>query len=188
MSEPEAEFRVRDGFALAAAVIALGGAVLVTLWALGTWKWFVRATAPTVVNWPGGSWAFGVACGLIAVFASRGVWRLSARTPGESNLRRARRVAGLTVCCAGVFGPVLYVVASLPGRHCSSYREGCEYIPGTGSALVACLGTAAVVGYAVHRVISGRAERRRDAERERLRRLRKRGKGKSRAARQRQSG
>lgn len=180
VSEPEADFRVRDGFALATAVIAFGAVVLVSL---GTWKWFVRSTAPAVLDWPGGAWGFGVACGLLVVLGSIGAWRFSKRTPGESRPGRALRVAGLAVCGGGAYGPVMYVFASLPGRSCSSYEDGCEYIPGTGSALVACLGTAAVVGYGVYRVRGVLAERRRALERERLRRLRKKGKGRSRAAR-----
>ncbi|MCX5332248.1 hypothetical protein [Streptomyces sp. NBC_00140] len=180
MSRPEAEFRVRDGFVLAAAVIALGAVALVTL---GTWKWFVRRTAPAVLDWPGGSWAFGAVCGLLVVFGSTGVWRFSEKPPRESRPGRALRVAGLAVSGGGAFGSVMYVLASLPGRNCSSYEDGCEYVPGTGSALVACLGTAAVVGYAAYRVRSVRGERRGALERERLRRLRKKGKGKSRGAR-----
>jgi hypothetical protein len=183
MSEPEAEFRVRDGFmfaGVALALIALGFVFVVTM---GAWKWFVRTSAPAVLNWPGGAWGFGVACGLLVVFGSLGAWRFLERPRGESLPARAGRMAGLTVCVGAAFGAVLYIVASLPGRNCPSYRDGCEYLPGTGSALVTCLGTAALVGYAVYRVGSVRAERRQARERERLRKLRKKGKGKSRAAR-----
>ncbi|WP_461065732.1 hypothetical protein [Streptomyces pseudoechinosporeus] len=80
---------------------------------------------------------------------------------------------------------VMYIFASLPGRNCSSYDDGCEYIPGTGSALIACLATAMLVGWAAYRVGSARAEERQARERERMRKLRKKGKGKSREARQR---
>jgi hypothetical protein len=182
MSEPVTEVRARDGFAFAGVVITLGAVVVV---ALGTWKWFVRETAPAVLNWPGGSWGFGTACGLIVVFGSLGAWRFSEGTSGESRLRRTRRVAGLTMCGGAAVGAVMYIVASLPGRNCPSYRDGCEYIPGTGSVLVACLVTTASVGYTLYRVINVRAERRQELERERMRKLRKKGRGKSRAARRR---
>lgn len=180
MSEPVKEIRARDGFALAGFVIAIGVVLVV---ALGTWKWFVHETAPVVLDWPGGSWGFGAACGLIVVSGSLGALRFSQSAQRESKLRRARRVAGLTVCGGAAFGAVMYIFGSLPGRRCSIYREGCEYIPGTGSAFVACLVTSAVVGYALHRVINQRAERHQAREHERMRKLRKRGKGKSRAAR-----
>jgi hypothetical protein len=175
----EDRLRVRDGFALAGAVIAFGAVVLVTL---GAWKWFVRATASTVVNWPGSSWLFGVVAGAVAVFGSYGAWWLSERTAGEAKLRRAGRVVGMAVCGGAALGVVMYLFASLPGRNCRSNPD-CEYIPGTGSAFFACLVTAAAVGWGLHRVLSARAEQRRARERERMRRLRKKGKGKTRKAR-----
>ncbi len=179
MSGAAREFRARDAFALAGMVIALGAALVATL---GTWKWFVRATAPAVLNWPGGSWGFGALSGLIVVFGSVGALRFSEGSPRETGLQRAGRVAGLTVCCGAAFGVVMYLFASLPGRHCPSYRDGCEYISGTGSALIDCLVTTALVGYAVYRVSSRRAEQRQARERERMRKLRKKGKGKTRKA------
>ncbi|GAB2982103.1 membrane protein [Streptomyces pseudoechinosporeus] len=182
MSESSSGFRARDGFALAGVVIALGAVIVV---ALGTWKWFVRETAPVVLDWPGGSWSFGAVSGLIVVFGSLGAWWFSARNPGESRPQRAGRVAGIAVCGGGAFAMVMYIFASLPGRNCSSYDDGCEYIPGTGSALIACLATAMLVGWAAYRVGSARAEERQARERERMRKLRKKGKGKSREARQR---
>lgn len=180
VSENSAGFRARDGFAIAGVVIALGSVLVM---ALGLWKWFVRATVPVVLNWPGGSWAFGIAAGVIVAVGSLGAWWFSARHLGESRLRRAGRGFGMSVCGGTAFAVLMYVLASLPARNCPSYRDGCQYIPGTGSAFIACMATAALLGWGLYRVESARAEVRRTRERERMRKLRKKGKGKARKAR-----
>jgi hypothetical protein len=56
-----------------------------------------------------------------------------------------------------VIGAVLLVTL---GKNCSSGEPGCEYIPGSGSALVSSGLTAAVVGWLTFRV-AGPAPRRR---------------------------
>jgi hypothetical protein len=180
MSQPAKELRARDGFMVAGVVIAFGVVLVVTL---GTWKWFVRETAPVVLDWPGGPWGFGAASGLMVVLGSLGAMRLSEGSSRETGLQRAARVAGLAVCGGAAFGVVMYLFASLPGKRCPSYREGCEYIPGTGSAFIACLVTTALMGYTVYRVSNLRAEQRQARERERIRKLRKKGKGKTRKLR-----
>lgn len=180
VSEQSTGFRVRDGFALVGVVIALG-TVVVT--ALGLWKWFVRATAPAVLNWPGGPWAFGVAAGVVVALGLLGAWRLSELTVKGSQLRRAGHGVGMAVCGGTAFAVLAYVLASLPGKNCPSYRDGCQYIPGTGSALIACLATSALLGWGAYRVANARAEARQTRERERIRKLRKKGKGKVRKTR-----
>jgi len=180
VSEHSREFRAREGFALVGVVIAFG-AVVVT--ALGLWKWFVRATVPVVLNWPGGSWAFGVAAGVIMALGLLGAWRLSELPVRGAQLRRVGHKFGMTVCGGTAFAVLMYVLASVPGKNCPSYRDGCEYIPGTGSALIACLATSTLLGWGAYRIENARAEARQARERERMRKLRKKGKGKTREAR-----
>ncbi|WP_055616589.1 hypothetical protein [Streptomyces phaeochromogenes] len=173
-------FRARDGLGIAGVVIGAGALLLV---ALGTWKWFVRKSAPWVLDWPGGPWAVGAVFGLIMVAGSIGALRFSAVERGGSKPRRAGRVAGVSICGGLAFGAFMYVLGALPGKNCSSSRLGCEYIPGSGSALVSSVLTAAVVGWLAFRVASARAEAQAARERARMKKLRKKGKGKSRAAR-----
>jgi hypothetical protein len=77
----------------------------------------------------------------------------------------------------------MLLFAGLGGRNCRSNAARCTYIPGTGSALLAYVACAAVVGMLGYRWRRAVVEERRLRERERMRKLRKRGKGKSRAAR-----
>ncbi|MEU6229467.1 hypothetical protein [Streptomyces sp. NPDC047042] len=180
MGERGRAFRTWEGFALAGVVIALGAGVVM---ALGLWKWFARATAPVVVDWPGGSWAFGVAAGVIVTLGFVGARWFSGLASSGSRLRRAGHELGMALCAGTAFAVLMYLLASLPGKNCPSCRDGCEYIPGTGSALIACLLTSALLGWGGYRLQNARAEERRARERERMRKLRKKGKGKSRTAR-----
>ncbi|MGX1909852.1 hypothetical protein ACWIID_13420 [Streptomyces phaeochromogenes] len=173
-------FRARDGLAIAGTVVGAGAMLLV---ALGTWRWFVRKSAPWVLDWPGGPWAVGAVFGLVMVAGSIGALRLSTTDPGASKPRRAGRVAGVSICGGLAFGAFMYVLGALPGKNCSSSRLGCEYIPGSGSALISSVLTAAVVGWLAFRVSSARAEAQAARERARMKKLRKKGRGKSRAAR-----
>ncbi|MDW4908885.1 hypothetical protein RB628_26960 [Streptomyces sp. ADMS] len=151
--------------------------------ALGLWKWFARTTAPAVLNWPGGSWAFGVAAGVIVTLGFLGARWFSELTFRGSRMRRAGHGVGTAICGGTAFAVLMYILASLPGKNCPSYRAGCQYIPGTGSALIACLATSAVLGWGAHYIANARAEERQKRERERIRKLRKKGKGKARMAR-----
>ncbi|MFF2844785.1 hypothetical protein ACFVT5_00435 [Streptomyces sp. NPDC058001] len=103
------------------------------------------------------------------------------RVDDEGRAGRAR--AGLSWGLA--LAAFLFVLGSLLGKNCPSYREGCAYIPGNGTALFAHALTLAVVGGGVVLLRGRRAQARAVAERERLWGLRKKGKGKSRAARSR---
>ncbi|WAU79086.1 hypothetical protein O1Q96_04550 [Streptomyces sp. Qhu-G9] len=175
-------FRMREGFGLAAGVLLFLGMAAVGLWILGAGKWFVRETAPVVLDWPGGSWGLGVAFGMVTVLGGFGGLWFWERTTRTTRLRRAARTVGVVACWGPAFGVLMYLLGSLPGRYCSSSEAHCAYIPGSGSALVAYLLTVGLVGWAVRRVTNTRAEKRNARERERLRKLRKKGKGKSRAA------
>jgi hypothetical protein len=171
----------------AGGLAALGAAVLgfaaVLLLALRMWKGFVRATAADVLDGPGGPVGFGAVSGAVVLAAALAAWRLSERPPQRaSQLRRLARLAGVAVCTAVAFGLPMYLVAALPGRNCPTYREGCEYVPGSAPALLACAVTVTLAGWAAYRIHTTRAEQRRAQERERLRKLRKKGKGKSRRA------
>jgi hypothetical protein len=179
-SEHNREFRAWEGFALAGMVITLGGSVVM---ALSLWKWFARTTAPVALNWPGGSWAFGVAAGVVVALGFLGASWLSGLAVRGSRLRRVGHGVGTAVCGGTAFAILMYVLASLPGKNCPSYRAGCQYIPGTGSALIACLATSALLGWGAHYIANARAEERQKRERERIRKLRKKGKGKTRMAR-----
>ncbi|NEA67830.1 hypothetical protein [Streptomyces sp. SID12488] len=183
MTEKQSEgFRLREGLGIAGFVITLVGAGAVLVFVLGAWKAFVRNTAPTLLDLPGGPWTFGILCGLISVFGVFSGHRLLVADPyGEAWIPRVARSTATAVCWGGALASLSYVLGSLPGRNCPSYRA-CAYIPGTGSALIAYAGTTAVVGWLVHRVSNARVEKRRALERERVRKMRKKGKGKSRAA------
>ncbi|MFF7310277.1 hypothetical protein [Streptomyces sp. NPDC008137] len=155
----------------------------VVLLVMGLWKRFVRATVPTLVDLPGGSWAVGGALGMITVLGAIGALRCAAGPPGRTRLARGLRATGTAVCCAAAFGPFFYLLSGLPGKNCHS--ESCAYIPGTGSAFLGYVISAVLVGWFLYRWISARADEEAARERERMRRLRKKGKGKSRAGRQR---
>ncbi|MFF9817109.1 hypothetical protein [Streptomyces sp. NPDC014006] len=163
--------------ATAAAVLGVGAGIVL---ALRTGKWFARTTAPDVLDGLGTSVGFGIVSGAVVMAAALAAWKLSERASGGPPLRRSARLIGVSVCTALAFCPVMYLLAALPGRNCPSFREGCEYIPGSGPALSVCVATVALAGWATYRVHTTRTERRRAQERERMRRLRKKGKGKSR--------
>ncbi|POX56420.1 hypothetical protein C3489_05040 [Streptomyces sp. Ru71] len=166
----------RSTGALAAILGAGAGIVL----ALGAGKWFARTTAPELFDGTGTSVAFGIVSGAVALTAALTAWKLHDQPPPDTPLHRTTRLSAIALCTALALGPVLYLLMSLPGRNCPSYRTGCEYIPGSGPALTACAATLALAGWTTYRVRTTRADRRRADERERLRRLRKKGKGKSR--------
>ncbi|WP_435283745.1 hypothetical protein [Streptomyces koelreuteriae] len=160
-------------------VVGMGVILLV----MGMWKRFARETVPTLVDLPGGSWAVGGVLGVITVLGAIGALRCSVGTSGRTRLARGLHTAGTAACCAAAFGPLFYLLSGLPGKNCRS--ESCAYIPGTGSAFLAYVISAVLVGWLVYRWISARAEEDVARERERMRRLRKKGKGKSRAGRRR---
>ncbi|MEU9224968.1 hypothetical protein AB0D40_11440 [Streptomyces massasporeus] len=174
---------VRDGFGIAVVILCLVVGTGLILLLTGLWKRFARETIPTVVGLPGGSWALGTALGVITVLGVTGGLRCTPGVPGGTRLARGLRSAGAAICCAAAFGPLFYLLAGLRARNCRS--TSCAYLPGTGTAFLAYVVTAGLVGWSVHRWISARAAERLAMERMRVRRLRKKGKGKSRAARQR---
>ncbi|MGI5427793.1 hypothetical protein [Streptomyces sp. CA-179760] len=153
----------------------------VLLLVMGLWKRFARETVPTLWELPGGSWAVGGMLGLITVLGAIGALRCAAGASGRTILARGLHAAGTAACCAAAFGPLFYLLSGLPGKNCRS--EACAYIPGTGSAFLAYVISAGLVGWLVLRWISAGAEEEAAWERERMRRLRKKGKGKSRAGR-----
>ncbi|MEV0170949.1 hypothetical protein AB0I00_07455 [Streptomyces sp. NPDC050803] len=179
------KFRARDGFGLAGAVLVGAAFVAVILLVLGLWKRFARATAPTLVDLPGGSWAAGGVLGLVSVLGGLGgLWFLFT-APDRTGVQRALRAVGSGVCWVGAFGPLFNLFSSLPGKNCHSSGPRCAYIPGTGSALLAYVITAVLTGWLLLRIDDAVAEKRAARERTRMRNLRKKGKGKSRAARER---
>ncbi|MEV7344059.1 hypothetical protein [Streptomyces sp. NPDC093544] len=126
---------------------------------MGAWKWLVRQTVPVLLVWPGGSWGFGVLCGLVSVAGGIGVLWFFGTEPGSLRLRRSERSAGLPVCVVVVaYGPSPYMLSALPGRHCPSGESQWRYIPGTGSTFLAYVVTVALVGWTLWRVLSARAE------------------------------
>ncbi|WP_051744525.1 hypothetical protein [Streptomyces yerevanensis] len=176
--------RVRFGAGVVGVVIVLATAGVVLVFGLGTLKWLVRDSAPTLMGWPGGPWVVGGGFGLVTVFgALGGLWFApDFLVPGAAGARRGFRIAGaglcwVVACCSGMY----LWNAFYPGKFCRS-GPSCEYIPGTGSAFLSYAITAGVIGWLVHRWRAARAEERRLRERERIRKLRKKGKGKSRAA------
>ncbi|MFD4522689.1 hypothetical protein ACFWP7_01860 [Streptomyces sp. NPDC058470] len=175
--------RLRAGFGITAFLLVLVAAGAVIVLVLGTWQAFVRESAPVILDWPGGPWAVGGLLGLASVLGALGGRWLSSGVSEETRLLRTARTIGTVVCWAVAFGPPMYALGALPGRNCPSYRSSCQYIPGTGSALVAYLLSAGLLGWLLFRRGSAVAEARRAREQERFRKLRKKGKGKSRAAR-----
>ena len=175
--------RLREGFGCALVIAALVAAMAVIAVAGGVWKAFVRETAPVVLDWPGGGWSFGAVCGLLSVSGVLAGTLLQGTGPRQPRLQQMLRATGVAGCWGVALAAFGYVLASLPGRNCRSYQPGCSYVPGSGSALLTYVITAALLGWIVHRVRAGTAEKRDAQDRERMRRLRKKGKGKSRVAR-----
>ncbi|MFJ6571606.1 hypothetical protein ACIQNU_29795 [Streptomyces sp. NPDC091292] len=169
--------RGRDGVALLGivfgVVVVVGGVVVV----VGGWKAVARGVAPVLLEVPGGGWAVGALCGLVTLGGAVAGWRVQ----GEGFAGRVVRGLGWGLG----FAAFLFVLGSLPGKNCPSYREGCAYIPGSGTALLAYVLMLAVLGGAAVLVRGRRAQAASLAERERIRRLRKKGKGRSRTARNR---
>ncbi|MET7696957.1 hypothetical protein [Streptomyces sp. NPDC005485] len=180
--QPSEHFRARDGFVIAAVIAlmaALTGAIVFTV---GTWRLFARRTVPELLDLPGGPWVVGCALGLLTVSGGFGiVWCLTGVLEA-TNLPRALRKAATAALWTATFAPLLYLLSSLPGKNCPSYKTSCAYIPGTGSALLAYALSTALTGWLLLRWKRSAAEAQQARERERLRRLRKRGKGKSRRA------
>ncbi|MGW1778972.1 hypothetical protein ACWCQQ_07490 [Streptomyces sp. NPDC002143] len=188
-------FRARDGWGLAGGVLLLAALLAVLLTAMGLLKWFVRVTAPVLVELPGGGWTVGALLGLLSVAGwAGGAWfsapernrdRGGDRQQGRDRsgpTRIARSVAG-AVCWTVAFGALMYVLGALPGRNCRSGDAMCAYIPGTGSVLLAYAATVSLLGYLWYRRRGAVTAARRAQEQARLKRLRKKGKGKSRTAR-----
>jgi hypothetical protein len=174
--------RVREGFGIAIGLFCLVAALFVLLLVMGLWKRMVRTTAPTLVDLPGGSWTAGAVLGLITVLGVAGGLRWGSGTPSRPTVGRTLRALGATACWAAAFAAPFYLLSALPGKNCRSYEAGCAYIPGTGSALVACVVSAGLLGWVLFRMNRAARETEAARERDRLRRLRKKGKGKSRAA------
>ncbi|QJT03371.1 hypothetical protein G9272_26390 [Streptomyces asoensis] len=187
--------RARAGWGVAAGVLILAALLAVLLFAMGLWRWFVRATAPALVDLPGGGWTAGAVLGLLSVAGwVGGAWFSSPernRNPDRNPDRNRGRVGparvGLAIggaaCWTVAFGALMYVLGALPGRNCRSGATMCAYIPGTGSAFLAYAATAALLGGLWYRRRGTVTAARRAEERARMRRLRKKGKGRSRAAR-----
>jgi hypothetical protein len=172
---------VRDGLGIAGVILCLVVGTGLILLLTGLWKRFARETLPTLVGLPGGSWVLGAALGVITVLGVIGGLRCTPGVPGGTRLVRGFRSAVTAICCAAVFGPLFYLLSGLRARNCRSVS--CAYIPGTGTAFLAYVVTAGLVGWSVHRWTSARTAERLATEQMRVRRLRKKGKGKSRAAR-----
>lgn len=176
--------RSRDGFAIAALVLALLALAAGILWAKGAWRTVIRESPNLIAEWPGGAWVFGIMAGALAVAgAYGGMWASESHSlQGMSPRRRFARRAATSVCWAVPLLLTLYVLSALPGRNCGSSSLSCEEIDGAFPALVAYAITAAALAWTAYRVRSTREEQRRAARQQRLRKLRKKGKGKSRAA------
>jgi hypothetical protein len=172
--------RARDGVRIVVVVLCLVVGVGAILLFTGLWKRFARETVPVLVDLPGGPWMVGGVLGLITVVGATGGLRCVSSRAGETRLTQGLRAAGTAACCTAAFGPLFYLLSGLPGKNCRS--ASCEYIPGTGSALLAYALGVGVIGWLFWRWTSVRSEAQAARERERLRRLRKKGKGKSRAA------
>ncbi|OQR60098.1 hypothetical protein B6E66_31025 [Streptomyces maremycinicus] len=178
-------FRPRDGWGLAGGVLFLVAVLAVLLSALGLWRWFVRVTAPALVDLPGGGWTAGALLGLLSVAGwAGGAWcSAPERNPGGGGVpARIGLATGGAVCWTVAFGAAMYVLGALPGRNCRSGGAMCAYIPGTGSAFLSYAVTAVLLGVLRHRLHATAAAARRAEERARTRRLRKKGRGRSRAA------
>ncbi|MFF3845413.1 hypothetical protein [Streptomyces sp. NPDC002328] len=184
IGQNETEFRARDGWGLAGGVLFAAVVVAILLFAFGVVKRVVRATAPVLIELPGGGWTVGGVLGLLSVagWAGAAWFSFPRRRRVRSRSGRVGHAVGGTVCWTVGFGALYYVLGALPGRNCRSGADMCAYIPGTGSALAAYAVTVAVVGWLSYHRYRTVTEARRAAERERLKRLRKKGKGRSRRA------
>lgn len=180
-------FRSRAGWGIAGGVLFLAALLAVLLFAMGLWKWFVRRTAPALVDLPGGGWTAGAVLGLLSVAGwAGGAWFSSPernRDRGRTRRARAGLAIGGALCWTVAFGAPMYVLGALPGRNCRSGATTCAYIPGTGGAFLSYAATAALLGWLWYRRRGTVTAARRAEERARMRRLRKKGKGRSRAAR-----
>ncbi|MFF8969877.1 hypothetical protein [Streptomyces sp. NPDC014995] len=186
MRDPKAtRFRARDGWGIAGGVLVAALLLVVLLSVLGVLKRIVRATAPLLVDLPGGGWAAGGVLGLLSLAGWAGGGWFSARerkrAPGTRTGRAGFAVGG-GVCWTVGFGAAMYVLGALPGRNCRSGAAMCAYIPGTGGVLLAYAATVAVGGWLWYRRYRTATDTHRAQERARLKRLRKKGKGKSRSA------
>jgi uncharacterized integral membrane protein len=175
-------FRARDGWGIAGGVLFLAVLLAVLLLVFGVLKRIVRATAPVLVDLPGGGWTVGGVLGLLSVAGwAGGAWFSSPeRNRARTRPGRAGYAVGGAVCWTAGFGALMYVLGALPGRNCRSDAAMCAYIPGTGSALLAYAVTVAVAGWLSYRRYRTVTQTRQAQERARLKRLRKKGKGKSR--------
>ncbi|MFJ9024470.1 hypothetical protein ACIRPU_31535 [Streptomyces sp. NPDC102259] len=184
-------FRSRAGWGVVGGVLFLAALLAVLLFAMGLWRWFVRLTAPALVDLPGGGWTAGALLGLLSVAGwAGGAWFSSperGRDRGRDRHRtgpvRVGLAVGGAVCWTVAFGALMYVFGALPGRNCRSDSATCAYIPGTGSVFLAYAATAVLLGGLWYRRRGTVTEARRAQERARMRRLRKKGGGRSRAAR-----
>ncbi|MFD9431220.1 hypothetical protein [Streptomyces sp. NPDC060002] len=180
-------FRSRAGFGIAGGVLLLAALLAALLFAMGLWRWFVRETAPALVDLPGGGWTAGAVLGLLSVAGwIGGAWFSSPerdRDHGRTGPARIGFAIGGAVCWTVAFGALMYVFGALPGRNCRPGRAMCAYIPGTGSAFLAYAATAVLLGGLWYRRRGTVTAARRAQERDRMRRLRKKGGGRSRAAR-----
>ncbi|MFE7928307.1 hypothetical protein ACFU6S_06135 [Streptomyces sp. NPDC057456] len=184
-------FRSRAGWGVVGGVLFLAALLAVLLFAMGLWRWFVRVTAPALVDLPGGGWTAGALLGLLSVAGwAGGAWFSSPergperdRDRGRTGPARAGLAVGGAVCWTVAFGALMYVFGALPGRNCRSDGAMCAYIPGTGSVFLAYAATAVLLGGLWYRRRGTVTEARRAQERARMRRLRKKGGGRSRAAR-----
>ncbi|WOT35052.1 hypothetical protein [Streptomyces coeruleorubidus] len=173
---------LRGGLGVVGVILGLVLGAGVILLVMGLGKRFAREAVPALVDLPGGAWMVGGGLGVVTVLGVAGWLRCASGLSDRTRLARGLHAVGTAVCCAAAFGPFFLLLSGLPGRNCRS--ESCAYIPGTGSAFLAYVLSAGLVGWSVHRWTGARATERAAVERERVRRLRKKGKGKSRGARQ----
>ncbi|MEV2253139.1 hypothetical protein AB0I94_21590 [Streptomyces sp. NPDC050147] len=179
---PQLGSRTRDGFAIAALVLALLALAAGFLWAKGAWRTVIRESPNLIADWPGGAWVLGLMAGVVAVAgACGGLWASEALKGTKTPHRIARRTA-TAVCWALPLLLTLYILSALRGRNCDSSQPTCREIDGAFPALLAYVLTTAALAWTTHRIRSTRQEQHRAAQQARLRKLRKRGKGKSRAA------
>ncbi|MGW6062816.1 hypothetical protein [Streptomyces sp. NPDC055189] len=173
----------RDGFALAAFVLALLALAAGFLWAKSAWRKAIRDSPTLIADWPGGAWVFGIMAGTLAVAGVYGgLWTADALQGNQTPRRIARRVA-TGVCWALPVIVTAYILSALPARNCNSSQPTCRPIDGAFPALLTYAVTAAALGWAAYRARAAREQERRAAHQARLRKLRKKGKGKSRQAR-----
>lgn len=182
-AEGAPRLRARDGFGIAAFVLALAALAVGFFWAKGAWRTVIREAPNLIAEWPGGPWVFGVVAGVLAVAGAYGGLTASDAPQRTETPRRIARRTATAVCWAVPLLLTLYILSALPGRNCRSTSPTCEAVDGAFPALLTYAVTAATVGWATYRVRANRDERRRATQQARLRKLRKKGKGKSRGAR-----